>query len=546
MNKSLSLIQQLFSIRNQFGKKFAAQKISLLTALTSEKVRAKRSLHIYYDCLLFLIAYPDNKAVYEMARYSLQQLELHIQSHKKIKDSLYNSGIAQTELCAAFSFEIVKWMRKKFPDAIGLKSFDANDGQIRSILTVVMPRIESEILQDENETWKSWLKKTMTNGENLLDRLIAIFNETDIRPEIRDELWGALGINVEIKFSSHAFLPASLIKPYYHRSLIKGDVRLQTGQKPIKVNLDESEAGRIVDTARMILVQHLREIDPITFTDSSYVSYYHLSRGISISLMGMVPERRTPIDCYIGYMVFKNGLPVGYAGSWILFDSGRIGLNIFPTFRGGESKYIFGDILDLHKNVYRLNRFTVDPYQIGKENSDGIDSGAFWLWYHAGFRPLRKEQRQLAEKEELKIRTIPGYRSPITMLKKLADSRMELILQKKPVNFDATDLSRVFATILKTKYNNDHKTARNDTFIRLAKMLRVKNYHEQEIQYILKNWCVLLLNSKHQQEISNSLKKNLKKLFELKANGSEEEYIRLLQRTGELKKFMENIFNTAS
>jgi hypothetical protein len=152
----------------------------------------------------------------------------------------------------------------------------------------------------------------------------------------------------------------------------------------------------------------------------------------------------------------------------------------------------------------------------------------------------------LAKKEELKIKTVRGYRSPEAVLKKLADSRMELIVQKKPVRFDATDLSRTFAAILKTQYNNDHKTARNDTFIRLAKMLQVKNYHEQEIQFILKNWCVLLLNSKQQQEFSYSLKKNLKKLFELKANGSEEEYIRLLQRSGELKKFMENIFNTAS
>lgn len=544
MNKSLSLIHQLFSIRNQFGKKFAAQKISLLTALASERITAKKALHTYYDCLLFLIAYPDNKAVYSLARRSLQQLKLHIRSHKKTKDSLYNSGIAQTELCAAFSFEMVKWMRKNFPDAISLNSFDANDGQIRSILTVVMPRIESEILQDENETWKSWLKQTMSKGEELLDRLIAIFNETDIRPEIRDELWGALGLNVEIKFSSHACLPASLVKPYCHRSLIKRVVRIQTDIKPVKVDLEEGEAAQIIATARMILVQHLREIDPITFTDNSYVSYYHLSRGVSIALMGMVPERRTPIDCYMGYMVFKNGLPVAYAGSWILFDSGRIGLNIFPAYRGGESKYIFEDILNLHKSVYRLNRFTVDPYQIGKENSDGIHSGAFWLWYHAGFRPLKKEQRQIAEAEALKIKSVWDYRSPEAVLKKLADSRMELILQKKPVQFDATDLSRVFSEILKTVYNNDHKIARDDTFIRLAKTLQIKNYHEQELQYILKNWCVLLLHNKQQLKFSSSLKKDLKRLFELKAKGTEEEYISLLQRSGELKKIIENLFNS--
>jgi hypothetical protein len=294
----------------------------------------------------------------------------------------------------------------------------------------------------------------------------------------------------------------------------------------------------------MILLQHLREIDPITYTDNSYVSYYHLSRGISIALMGMSPERRTPIDCYMGYMVFKNGLPVAYAGSWILFDSGRIGLNIFPAYRGGESKYIFEEILNLHKSVYRLNRFTVDPYQVGKENSDGIHSGAFWLWYHAGFRPLKKEQRQIAEAEALKIKSVKGYRSPVTVLKKLADSRMELILQKKPVKFDATDLSRVFAKILKTEYNNDYRIAREDNFIRLAKMLRIKSYHEQQTQYILKNWCVLLLHNRQQLKFSNSLKKDLKRLFELKARGSEEEYISLLQRSRELRKIMEGLYNS--
>ena len=40
-----------------------------------------------------------------------------------------------------------------------------------------------------------------------LDRLIAVFDEADIRPEIRDELWNAIGINVEINFPSHTCLP---------------------------------------------------------------------------------------------------------------------------------------------------------------------------------------------------------------------------------------------------------------------------------------------------------------------------------------------------
>ena len=89
------------------------------------------------------------------------------------------------------------------------------------------------------------------------------------------------------------------------------------------------------------MLANLREIDPINYTVAKLVSYYHLPRGISVALVGMVPERRHPIDSYMGYIVFKNRLPVAYAASWILFNSARIGLNVFYNYRGGESKYIF-------------------------------------------------------------------------------------------------------------------------------------------------------------------------------------------------------------
>jgi len=289
------------------------------------------------------------------------------------------------------------------------------------------------------------------------------------------------------------------------------------------------------------MVRHLREIDPITFTAASLVSYYRLSRGFGVALMGMVPERRHPIDSYMGYLVFKNGLPVAYAGSWILFDSGRIGLNVFPAYRGGESQYIFDQVLKLHRGVYKLNRFSVDPYQIGKENSDGIKSGAFWIYYHLGFRPIREEQKKLAEAEALKIKSIRGYRSPTSVLKKLADSRLELVLQKNVVRFDATDLSVAYANILKDQYNNNRKVAEELSFTKLVGITQLKNYHEEKLKFILKNWCILLLTNEKELRRNSGLRKILKKLFELKASGDEEDYIAELQRAGELRKFLERI-----
>ena len=94
-----------------------------------------------------------------------------------------------------------------------------------------MPKVESEILQDANTTWRLWLQRSLKKGDDILDRLISVFEEADIRPEIRDELWNAIGINVEINFPSHSCLPDSLTIPYYHRSLVKKNIKQQPGRE---------------------------------------------------------------------------------------------------------------------------------------------------------------------------------------------------------------------------------------------------------------------------------------------------------------------------
>jgi hypothetical protein len=541
MSRAETLISQLFSIRNKYGKKFSKEKLKLISAISLEGLKSKRASQSWYDILLFLLAYPDNPSVYQASSQALQQLQRYVQSHEYLKDRLFNSGVTNTNLCAAFGFEIVKWLRKNHPNDIWLSSFEADSEQIQSILSVVMPKVESEILQDANSDWKSWLKGTLKKGEDILDKLIEIFDETDIRPEIKDELWNAIGINVEINFPTHLSLPQSLITPYYHRSLIRKIRKRTSDLKFKKIPLTEFEARQIIECGRMILVRHLREIDPISFTAPPLVSYYLLPRGLTIALTGMVPERRHPIDSYIGYIVFKNGLPVAYAGSWILFDSGRIGLNVFPSYRGGESQYIFEQVLKLHQKVYRLRRFSVDPYQLGKHNDDGIRSGAFWVYYHAGFRPIRKDQRQIADAEAFKIKSAKNYRTPASVLTKLADSRMELLLEGQPVRFDATDLSVAYARILQKRFNRNRKLADNRSFYELARLLQIKNYSENNIQFILKNWCVLLGNKMDELRPNTTLRKTLKKLFELKARGPEEEYIYELQHAKGLKKLLEKI-----
>ena len=544
MMSNTTAITRLHTIRNHYGKAFAEEKERLLNSIDIQAIRNKTAAALLYESLLFLAAYPDTKAIYKKANQYLGQLQQQLEARPKLQYSLSNSGITGTTLCAAFSFEMVKWLRSTKSTAITLNNIEAPDAQVQSILSVVMRKVESEILQDANAEWEGWLKKLKGKEEDLLDQLIAIFDSADIRSEVKDELWNTLGINVAIDFTEHCCLPDSLIKTCYHRSLIRQAKDHVLIEKPIAVKLAVAEAEKVMDCCRMILVRKLRELDPISFTDVKLVSYYQLQRGYGIALMGMVPRRRHPIDSYMGYVVFKNGLPVAYAGSWILFNSARIGLNIFTDYRGGESKYIFDQVLQLHAKVYGLKRFSVDPYQVGKYNSDGIDSGVFWLYYQAGFRPVAQTQYELAEAEAQQISENKKYRTPAAVLITLADSRLQLILQITAVDFDATDLSRAYAAIIIKKFAGNRLLAEKNAVPKIAAILLIKNYTEPNMNFVLSNWAVLLLSKEKELRSNKALQRTLKKLFILKASGSEEAYIKGLQQAAAFRIFVEGIVST--
>jgi hypothetical protein len=45
---------------------------------------------------------------------------------------------------------------------------------------------------------------------------------------------------------------------------------------------------------------------------------------------------------------------------------------------------------------------SVYPYQLGHDNEEAIESGAFWFYRKLGFRPGRADLERLAEREEAK------------------------------------------------------------------------------------------------------------------------------------------------
>ena len=103
-------------------------------------------------------------------------------------------------------------------------------------------------------------------------------------------------------------------------------------------------------------------------------------------------------------MIYKNGVPIGYFEGITLFERMESGFNLYYTFRDGETAWLYARMLNVFHHFTGARAFSLDPYQIGHENEEGIESGAFWFYRKLGFRPTRKDILQLALKEEEKIR----------------------------------------------------------------------------------------------------------------------------------------------
>ena len=143
-----------------------------------------------------------------------------------------------------------------------------------------------------------------------------------------------------------------------------------------------------MDVARATLALLARETDPVTWPAVDGVRWFDLGRGMTIALYPMHPARRFALDSHVGFLLFKNGLPVAYGGGWPFLGSCRIGVNVFPAYRGGESALLFCQVLRTYAQRYGVARFVVEPYQFGAGNREGLQSGALWFYWRLGFRPV--------------------------------------------------------------------------------------------------------------------------------------------------------------
>ncbi len=428
-----SLVARLERWKSRYGAPHSAALHQLLAKAGKQRLTDAVSLIRLHECLLFLRAYPPDAKTMRLAETALRTFPnraAQANDPEPFEDGTV-SGIAGTSFSAVFSYEVAVELCARYPRDIEIdwENYDQSE-KLGPVLRRFVPLVGEDWPVEAHVPFRAWVDAARAPRESALAFLLRSIAALPLNARDQADLYGSLELlllwHVGARPSrSQARWPVR--KPYFHREplLQRGDISLaaELEAAPLPVErLTKAEAGKVLDLILDTSAVRYRELYGFSHPDRNRVFRANCGRGVEVVYFGVPAEWRLPLRAYHAGMFFKNGVPAGYVEVLSLFDRAEVGFNLYYTFREGESAWLYARLLRLFRQILGVRCFSVDPYQIGLENDEALDSGAFWFYRKLGFRPVDPLVAQLVAREEERMRRKPGYRSSRPTLAKLAHS----------------------------------------------------------------------------------------------------------------------------
>ena len=525
----------------------SAEKKYLLQTVSNYTIFDFKSTQLYHDTLLFLLAYPQNEELLKLTKHNLKLLSNKLFDHflkvsEKEKWKWIKTGLTFSIIKSTFSFTITNWILKNFKNAVSYNSSEADYETLKIVFRQLLPSGVCEVYFENKFSLKHLAIKISGDKKvNVLEWTIIQFENSTLDENTKEQIFALLKIYIDWNLSADApsrtTARGSSKKIFFQQneSLIKSIDFKTAIAKPDFKNLspDYKSKQQLVNAARGILCSLYRETDPVTYTSVNETEYFELRRGVSIALFYMKPSFRLPLESYVGYMAFRNNIPIAYGGGWIFQQSARFGINILSAFRGGESAFIFSELIKLYHHHFGVNYFHIEPYQIGQKNPDGIKSGAFWFYYRLGFRPMQIALSDLAAKEFEKINRDKSYRTEKKILVMLADSEMMIDFstdQQKKIS--PAEIAHELEQHVSKNYHYDFNACAMFAKKNLLKQFRSKKikFQPSENSKLLSELVMYFNLYSERKNKSVSELKTISKLIESKCSGTEIDFIRVLHQ----------------
>jgi hypothetical protein len=283
------------------------------------------------------------------------------------------------------------------------------------------------------------------------------------------------------------------------------------------------------------MVVRYRELYGTTLGDARWVVRADLGRGVVMHFWGLPPSRRLPLRAYLAGYTLKNGVPINYIEAIGLCEWIEVGFNTFYTYRHGETAWIYAQALRCICALTAAKCISIYPYQIGQNNDEAIESGAFWFYRKLGFRSGCPDLQSLCEREENKIAADPRHRTSPRTLKRLADAHMFYELgrpqQTGPWDtFSTRNLGLLVNRRMAREFDGDGQKIRHASTAAITRILKIKTsgWIPAELQS-LENWSLVLALIPGLSGWSPDEKRQLIKIIRAKSAPNEMPYLRQTQ-----------------
>jgi hypothetical protein len=429
-------LTELEASRYRFGRHEAARVVKLLNRLDAARFPDPASLIRFHEALLFLRAFPHGPVVVRATVRILNNFHRKVEAlHKSGADMddfepIEVSGIAGTQMEDTLSFDVAHWLIRRMPGKVEIAWENYEPGrELGTTGPRFMPLLEDDAYVEADTPWRRWLEAA--SGKMGADPawLVQRFEQLPLPPNRKAELYESLRVPLRWNLGNSVISRTRNWKPvrnvFYHNEplISRSQVSLaaELARPPVPMTkLARKQGEQIMDLIREVMLVRYRELYGTTLGDPASVVRTDVGRGVAIHLWNLPPDRRLPLRAYVAGLTVKNGVPINYIEAIGLCEWMEVGFNTFYNFRGGEAGWIYAQVLRCLCHLMGTTCVSVYPYQLGHDNEEAIESGAFWFYRKLGFRPGRADLQKLAEREEARIAADPKYRTPARTLLHLA------------------------------------------------------------------------------------------------------------------------------
>jgi len=547
------LLSQLEQHRYRFGRGAATGVMRLLSALANRRIPDGASLIHFHESLLFLRAFPQSAGTFRVAEKLLRNFHARVDKLRaagadmKEFDPLEVSGIVATSMQDTLSFDVVRWLVERVDNLEIIWDEPAAERALASVWAKLLSLIEEDGYVEADIPWQRWLDAAKEPG-NGLRWLVLQLDSLSVSAVEKSQLYNSLELTVRWHLNDLRLSRTRNWKPvrrvfYHHGPLIsRRDVSLtlELVQPPTLRRLLREEGEAVINMVREVMLVRYRELYGTTLGDPGSVVRADVGRGVSIYLWNLPPARRLPLRAYVAGFTLKNGVPINYIEGIGLFEWMEVGFNTFYTFRGGEVAWNFAQAVRCLCRLTGTTCISMYPYQLGHNNEEAIESGAFWFYRKLGFRPGRVDLLKVAKREEQKMACDARYRTSSRILRRLAAGHVFYELPSSDIGvwdtFSTRNIGLKVNQRMSEEFQGNNQRFRKVAGAWLSRVLGVSIASWSQLRRTnFENFAVVFSLVPALSLWSNDEKRALVRIIRAKSAANETLYLRLSQKHPRLR-----------